>query len=135
MPLIGTAVHRQAASAGAAPAFARCRGGARKRPTRTALCQWRPFHPGAPGNVISWGRSDQTYVNRPEFYRKAPACSGGMQQRCPLCRWASRGHFYVNLTMNVYTDSALLDVAGAMEALPELSVSGEVQADADQVTQ
>lgn len=27
------------------------------------------------------------------------------------------------LTMNVYTDPTLLDVAGAMEALPDLSLS------------
>jgi hypothetical protein len=32
--------------------------------------------------------------------------------------------------MNVYTDPSLLDVAGALEALPELSLDGAVQPDA-----
>jgi len=30
--------------------------------------------------------------------------------------------------MNVYTDPTLLDVAGALEALPELSVADEAEA-------
>ena len=34
--------------------------------------------------------------------------------------------------MNVYTDPALLDVAGALEALPDLAVSGEARAGAQQ---
>jgi len=33
---------------------------------------------------------------------------------------------------NLYTDPTLLDVAGAMEALPDLSVSGQSRADARQ---
>ena len=37
--------------------------------------------------------------------------------------------------MNVYTGPTLLDVAGALEALPDLSVGGEAQADAGQATQ
>jgi hypothetical protein len=31
----------------------------------------------------------------------------------------------LDLTMNVYTDPTLLDVAGALEALPELSLNDE----------
>jgi len=33
-------------------------------------------------------------------------------------------HFSLDLTMNVYTDPQLLDVAGALERLPELAVGG-----------
>ncbi len=36
-------------------------------------------------------------------------------------------HSSLDLTMNVYTDPELLDVAGALEALPELSVHGAVE--------
>jgi hypothetical protein len=32
----------------------------------------------------------------------------------------------LDLTMNVYTDPSLLDVAGALEALPELSLGSAV---------
>ena len=32
-------------------------------------------------------------------------------------------HSSLDLTMNVYTDPTLLDVAGALKALPELSVT------------
>jgi hypothetical protein len=35
-------------------------------------------------------------------------------------------HSSLNLTMNVYTDPGLLDVAGALEALPLLALKGEV---------
>jgi hypothetical protein len=33
-------------------------------------------------------------------------------------------HSSLDLTMNVYTDPTLLDVAGAIEALPELVLEG-----------
>jgi len=35
-------------------------------------------------------------------------------------------HSSLDLTMNVYTDLSLLDVAGALAALPGLSLTGEV---------
>jgi hypothetical protein len=37
-------------------------------------------------------------------------------------------HSSLNLTMNVYTDPTLLDVAGALEALPELGLTGVTEA-------
>ena len=33
-------------------------------------------------------------------------------------------HSDINLTMNIYTDPRLLDVAGAMDALPLLPLNG-----------
>ena len=33
-------------------------------------------------------------------------------------------HSSIDLTMNVYTDPRLLDVAGALKALPELPLEG-----------
>jgi len=41
-------------------------------------------------------------------------------------------HSSLDLTMNVYTDATLLDVAGALAALPDLSVSGQSRADVRQ---
>ena len=38
-------------------------------------------------------------------------------------------HSSLDLTMNVYTDPTLLDVAGAMEALPGLLVSESDEGD------
>ena len=35
-------------------------------------------------------------------------------------------HSSLDLTMNVYTDPELLDVAGALDALPQLDLEGEV---------
>ena len=34
-------------------------------------------------------------------------------------------HSTIDLTMNVYTDPKLLDVAGAVESLPSLPLSGQ----------
>jgi hypothetical protein len=42
---------------------------------------------------------------------------------------AALRHSCLDLTMNVYTDPTLLDVAGALEALPELMLSRVAQAD------
>jgi hypothetical protein len=42
----------------------------------------------------------------------------------PRTTQAAMRHSDVNLTMNTYTDPKLLDVAGAMEALPALPLSG-----------
>jgi hypothetical protein len=39
-------------------------------------------------------------------------------------------HSFLDLTMKVLTDPTLLDVAGAMEMLPELGVGGKAQAGA-----
>jgi hypothetical protein len=36
-------------------------------------------------------------------------------------------HSSLDLTMNVYTDPSLLDVAGALEALPDLGRHGAVR--------
>ena len=44
-------------------------------------------------------------------------------------------HSSLDLTMSVYTDSTLLDVAWAMEVLLELSLSGERQGDAEHAAQ
>ena len=44
-------------------------------------------------------------------------------------------HSSVDLTMNVQTDPTLLDVAGALAALPELSLSGEAQAEAERAAE
>jgi len=41
----------------------------------------------------------------------------------PRTAQAAMRHSSIDLTMNVYTDPKLLDVAGAMEALPSLSLS------------
>src|SRR5262245_3056839 len=40
---------------------------------------------------------------------------------------AAMRHSSIDLTMNVYTDPKLLDVQGALEALPALSLEGENQ--------
>lgn len=37
-------------------------------------------------------------------------------------------HSSLNLTMNVYTDPTLLDVAGAVEVLAELGLTGVTEA-------
>jgi integrase len=44
----------------------------------------------------------------------------------PRTAQAAMRHSDVNLTMNTYTDPALLDVAGAMDALPALPIGPEV---------
>ena len=36
-------------------------------------------------------------------------------------------HSSLDLTMNVYTDPSLLEVVGALEALPDLSLDGAVE--------
>jgi hypothetical protein len=40
-------------------------------------------------------------------------------------------HSKIDLTMNVYTDPRLLDVAGAVELLPDLPLDGGDRADAE----
>ena len=47
----------------------------------------------------------------------------------PRTAQAAMRHSSLDLTMNVYTDPELLDVAGAMEALPVLSVSESAERD------
>jgi hypothetical protein len=47
----------------------------------------------------------------------------------PRTAQAAMRHSSPNLTMNAYTDPSLLDVAGALEALPELSLQDVAQAD------
>jgi integrase len=42
----------------------------------------------------------------------------------PRTAQAAMRHFSLDLTMNVYTDPQLLDVAGALERLPELAIAG-----------
>lgn len=42
----------------------------------------------------------------------------------PRTAQAAMRHSSIDLTMNVYTDPKLLDVAGALEALPELPLAG-----------
>ncbi|MFO8008199.1 MAG: tyrosine-type recombinase/integrase [Candidatus Brocadiia bacterium] len=46
----------------------------------------------------------------------------------PRTAQAALRHSSLDLTMNVYTDPSLLDVAGALKALPELGLSNEEQA-------
>jgi len=41
----------------------------------------------------------------------------------PQTAQADRGHSRIDLTMNVYTDPTLLDVAGAIESLPDVRPS------------
>jgi hypothetical protein len=48
----------------------------------------------------------------------------------PRTAQAAMRHSTVDLTMNVYTDPRLLDVAGAVESLPRLTLSGGGQRDA-----
>ena len=43
----------------------------------------------------------------------------------PRSAQAAMRHSSLDLTMNVYTDPQLLDVAGALEALPELSLGAD----------
>jgi integrase len=45
----------------------------------------------------------------------------------PRTAQAAMRHSSLDLTMNVYTDPSLLDVAGALEALPKLPLSRAVQ--------
>jgi len=52
----------------------------------------------------------------------------------PRTAQAAMRHSSLDLTMNVYTDPELLDVAGAVEALPELSLSNEGQAKPERAT-
>jgi integrase len=42
----------------------------------------------------------------------------------PRTAQAAMRHSTINLTMNVYTDPQLLDVAGALESLPALPLDG-----------
>jgi integrase len=48
----------------------------------------------------------------------------------PRTAQAAMRHSSLDLTMNVYTDPTLLDVAGALEALPDLSIETAPRADA-----
>jgi hypothetical protein len=45
----------------------------------------------------------------------------------PRMAQAAMRHSSLDLTMNVYTDPTLLDVAGALATLPELSLEGAVE--------
>jgi len=45
----------------------------------------------------------------------------------PRTAQAAMRHSTINLTMNTYTDPKLLDVAGALEALPSLPLSDSLQ--------
>jgi len=47
----------------------------------------------------------------------------------PRTAQAAMRHSSIDLTMNVYTDPQLLDVAGALHALPELSLASSAPAD------
>jgi hypothetical protein len=47
----------------------------------------------------------------------------------PRTAQAAMRHSSLDLTMNVYTDPQLLDVAGALERLPELAVYGTLGAE------
>ena len=47
----------------------------------------------------------------------------------PRTAQAAMRHSSIDLTMNVYTDPKLLDVAGALEALPKLSLAGSLPFD------
>lgn len=53
-------------------------------------------------------------------YRAAPV--GPIHGVAPRTAQAALRHSSLDLTMNVYTDPTLLDVAGALKALPELSL-------------
>ena len=44
----------------------------------------------------------------------------------PRTAQAAMRHSRIDLTMNVYTDARLLDVAGALESLPSLPVDGDL---------
>jgi integrase len=46
----------------------------------------------------------------------------------PRTAQAAMRHSSLDVTMNVYTDPTLLDVAGAVEALPELRLTGVTEA-------
>jgi len=48
----------------------------------------------------------------------------------PRTAQAAMRHSKIDLTMNVYTDPRLLDVQGAMEALPALPLTGGTQSEA-----
>jgi len=52
----------------------------------------------------------------------------------PRMAQAAMRHSSLDLTMNVYTDPTLLDVAGAIEALPDLSLDGAQHAKAAKAT-
>ena len=47
----------------------------------------------------------------------------------PRTAQAAMRHSSIDLTMNVYTDPKLLDVAGALESLPALPLTGGPQTD------
>jgi integrase len=52
----------------------------------------------------------------------------------PRIAQAAMRHSSIHLTMNVYTDPALLDVAGAINALPDLSRDAQPKAAASSTT-
>ena len=52
----------------------------------------------------------------------------------PRTAQAAMRHSSIDLTMNTYTDPELLDVRGALEALPELPLSGENGAGQERAT-
>ena len=51
--------------------------------------------------------------------------SDGLFLICPRTAQAAMRHSSLDLTMNVYTDPTLLDVAGAIETLPDLSLESD----------
>lgn len=66
--------------------------------------------------------------------KPAPSCSLAAptvmrKQRLCIAQAAMR-HPSLALTMNAYTGLGLLDVAGALEALPDLTLGGETTANA-----
>ena len=56
------------------------------------------------------------------------------RQRPLLDRPTVRGGSDINLTMGVYTDPRLLDLAGAVERLPDLPLDGRTDREAGQAT-
>jgi hypothetical protein len=53
-----------------------------------------------------------------------------MNRVAPRTAQAAMRHSSLDLTMNVYTDPTLLDVAGALSSLPDLAMGGRTKADA-----
>ena len=52
----------------------------------------------------------------------------GSPMHCPLGHYTAMRHSRIELTMNYYTDPILLDVAGAVEALPDFQTPASLRA-------
>ena len=97
----------------------------RPRRARPANAQKRRADALTPSGILTVCASESTGERVP--VKRCPTCGRHPRRRCAtLSRACSR----LDLTMNVYSDPSLLDVAGALATLPDLSLQNVAQADA-----